>query len=239
MVKKNEALPARQGEVEVLAPAHPAGLPVLDPDDIVRRDLSVDPPDGWPRLTPKLALWVQRRLAHPDETEEASRRAVGYASGHAVSTKAKDYLAACARYVRPGALSVADQRRLAVQRLIRTIQSEDDREATMAAKVLEGYLPKITPETEGKVGKLGFSALVDRLRETLSGLGVGELEDLMAGCPSFPTVYGQTVFPGQGKTIDRDQGGGGSLKNERLRPGLDQESRSARQDDEAKPENPA
>jgi hypothetical protein len=107
------------------------------------------------------------------------------------------YLAALAAYRPPGALSAADQRRLAVDRLVRVIEDGDDREATMAAKVLEGYLPKTQTPEDVNLCKLSTSDLIFRLSTILRRLdpGLSYSEDNVSACvgsyldpPALPTV---------------------------------------------------
>lgn len=138
-------------------------------DDILTRDLTHDPPSGMPKLTPLQFRYVTRRARYPTESIENSLRAIGATPRSPIrnAAKVKLYMNVVNALSMPDDEDPSDLRRAAVSRLGRVVRRGDDREATMAAKVLQDYLPKQRPDQAPELAELSDQAVLERLRTVL------------------------------------------------------------------------
>lgn len=155
---------------------------VLDPKEALRRDLTLDPPDGFPPLSTQQAALVKRRLERPTETWTDAWRAAGFTtmfSSRNVAAAVRMYVAACTAFQPPKAKHPSELRQAAVDRLARVVEAGDDRDAVTAAKVLEGFLPPLPKEDRPDLAKLSEVELVARLTAILTDI------DLAVGISTF------------------------------------------------------
>lgn len=165
-------------------PRRPRNLPEVVPpralriEELFNRDLTINPPQGFPSLREKQAALVRYKAQNPSCSWTEAFQAAGFSESTQkagigrVTADVRLYLQAIQQGVAaqmeergedPGDLRDEVVRRLALE--IRS--SEDGRVAVAAAKVLHDYLP--TPEQEqAETAKLSPEALETRCNEAFS-----------------------------------------------------------------------
>jgi hypothetical protein len=177
----------------------------LDPENIVQRDLSDDPPEGWPKLSKKSAALVKHRaaaiLSGDPVTWAASRAAAGMHTKTRIVPEVRRYCEAMAQHGPGGSKDPADLRSKTVDRLARIVQHGDDREASVAAKVLEQFLPKARPDETEVLKNVGDTELLARLDHCLSEMRDQGLGDFLRLSLEDTATYEDLPFPGEGSVV--------------------------------------
>lgn len=147
-------------------------LPPITPQDLLARDLQHDPPDGFPKLPAMSAAYVLRRAQAPAESKEASLRAIGASNRSPIprASKVRAYLRALALGSMPLDVDPVVLRRETISRLGRVVRGGEDRDAVMAAKVLDSYLPPRRDEGPEDLTAMSDEDLAERLADTLAAL---------------------------------------------------------------------
>jgi hypothetical protein len=122
--------------------------------------------------------------------------------------EARQYVDAMALHATGGDVGAADLRELAVQRLARIVQHGDEREAAVAAKVLQGYLPKAAPEPAEVLANKEDSALLAELDKVLRELDDGGALKMLQLSLDVSATYSGLRFPEGG---NEEEGGGRKL----------------------------
>jgi len=94
---------------------------------------------------------------------------------------------------------------MTVQRLAGIVQHGDDREASVAAKVLQGFVPKPAPEPAQDLANKGDSQLVSQLGRLLAELDDSGAIKMMGVSLDVSTVYKDLRFPGGGNGTVQDE----------------------------------
>jgi len=178
---------------ELVSPPEPDEQ--LDPESVLVNDPGLSPLPGWPKLGKKGAILVRHRAANPTATWAASKAAAGMHSKSRVSPDVRRYISAMSRFIGAGSLAPADLRQKVISRLARTVQHGDDRESSVAAKTLEGYLPKPKADETQVLTTLGDTALLDRLSGVLQELRDTGLGDYLSVSVEESSTYEDLTFP--------------------------------------------
>lgn len=183
--------------------------PAVSPDSLMMMDLTVEAPPGLPRLTPAQQALLRRRLSHPTEGIEASRRACGLSPRQGVHKKVAACLAAAARWRPPGAVSAADLRASAVDRLRRIVAGGQDRDAVQAARILSMMLPPDEDNRAKPLETMTDTALLSELRAILSEVDLSDALALIDVTPSRQRTSGPAPLPAGGTGGDQTEEGPG------------------------------